>query len=60
MSLSIYIYPPAMQETLGSIHVLGKSAGEGAGCPVQYSCLGDLMDRGAWWVIIHEVTKSWK
>jgi len=47
-----------MQETLGSNPALGKSPGDGDGYPVQYSCLGDLMDRGAWWVKIHEVTKS--
>ena len=31
---------------------------EGNGNPLQYSCLGNLMDRGAWWAIAHEVTKS--
>ena len=29
------------------------------GNPLQYSCLGNLMDRGAWWVIVHGVAKSW-
>jgi len=33
--------------------------GEGNGNPLQYSCLKNSMDRGAWWVIVHGVTKSW-
>ena len=34
---------------LGSIPRLGRSPGEGNGDPLQYSCLGNPMDRGAWW-----------
>ena len=37
---------------------LGKSPGEGYGNPLQYSCLENLMDRGAWWTVVHRVTKS--
>ena len=37
---------------------LGRSPGEGNGNPLQYSCLEDSMDRGAWWAIVHGVTKS--
>ena len=33
--------------------------GEGNGNPFQYSCLGNPMDRGAWWDTVHRVTKSW-
>ena len=33
----------------------GKSPGEGNGNPLQYSCLGNPMDRGAWWATIHGV-----
>ena len=33
--------------------------GEGNGNPFQYSCLDNSMDRGAWWAIVHEVTRSW-
>ena len=46
--------PPAMQETtydaedLGSIPVSRRSPGGGNGNPLQYSCLGNPMDRGAW------------
>ena len=32
--------------------------GEGNGTPLQYSCLENPMDRGAWWAAVHEVTKS--
>jgi len=35
-------------EDLGSIPGSGKSPGEGNGYPLQYSCLEDSMDRGAW------------
>ena len=44
---------------LGSILGLGRSPGEGNVSPLQYSCLGNLMDRGAWWVTVHGVAKSW-
>ena len=43
----------------GSIPGLGISPGEGNSNPLQYSCLENPMDRGAWWTIIHGVTKSW-
>ena len=38
---------------LGSIPVLGRSPGEGNGNPLQYSCLENPMDRGAWWATVH-------
>ena len=41
----------------GSTPRSGRYSGEGNGNPLQYSCLGNLMDRGAWWAIVHEVTK---
>ena len=37
---------------------LGSSPGEGNGNPLQYSCLGNPMDRGFWWATVHGVTKS--
>ena len=43
---------------LGLIPGLGRSPGEGNGDPLQYSCLGDPMDRGAWWATVHGVTES--
>ena len=38
---------------------VGKIPWEGNGNPLQYSCLEDPMNRGAWWAIVHRVTKSW-
>jgi len=43
---------------LGSIPGLGRSPGAGNGNSLQYSCLGNPMDRGAWWAPIHGVAKS--
>ena len=42
----------------GSIPGSGRSPGEGNGNPIQYSCLENPMDRGAWWATVHGVTKS--
>ena len=36
----------------------GRSPGEGNGNPLQYSCLENSMDRGAWWAVVYGVTKS--
>ena len=44
---------------LSSIPGLGRSPVEGNGNPLQYSCLENSMDRGAWWAVVHGVTKSW-
>ena len=41
-----------------SIPVLGRSPGEGNGNPLQYTCLENPMDRGAWLATIHGVAKS--
>ena len=42
---------------LGSIPGSGRSPGEGNGCPLQYSCIENSMDRGTWWATVHEVTE---
>ena len=42
----------------GSISGLGRSSGEGNANPLQYSCLENPMDRGAWRAIVHRVAKS--
>ena len=44
---------------LGSIPGSGRSPGEGNGNPLQYSCLENPMDGGAWWAAVHGVAKSW-
>ena len=38
---------------------LGRSSGGGNGNSVQYSCWDNSMDRGAWWVSVRGITKSW-
>ena len=43
---------------LSSIPGLGSSPGEGNGNPLQYSCLENLMDGGAWQATVHRVSKS--
>ena len=42
----------------GSIPGSGRSPGEGNGNPLQYSCLENPMDRGAWWATVHGVAES--
>ena len=42
----------------GSIPRLGKFPGEGNGYPLQYSCLGNAMDRGTWQAVVPGVPKS--
>ena len=43
---------------LGSIPGSGRSPGKGIGYPLQYSCMENSMDRGAWWATVHAVEKS--
>ena len=43
----------------GLIPGSGRYPGEGNGYPLQYSCLENSMDRGAWGAIVHGVSKSW-
>ena len=42
---------------VGSIPGLGRSFGKGNGNPLQYSYLGNPMDRGTWWATVYEVAK---
>ena len=46
-------------EDPGLIPALGKSSGEENGNPLQYSCLENPKDRGAWRATVREVAKSW-
>ena len=50
--------PPANAGDMVSIPGSGRSPGEENGNPLQYSCLGNLMDRGAWQATVHGITKS--
>ena len=50
--------PPAKAGDLGSISGSGRSSGEGNGNPLQYSCLENSMDRGAWHAAVHGVAKE--
>ena len=45
-------------EDMGSIPGSGRSPGGGDGNPLQYSCLKNPMDRGAWWATVQRVAKS--
>jgi len=49
---------PAMQEDRGSIPGSGRSLGEGNSNPLQYSCLGNPMNREAWKATVPGVAKS--
>ena len=50
--------PPANAEDTGLLPESGRSPGGGHGNPLQYSCLENPMDRGAWQAIVHGVAKS--
>ena len=49
---------PAKVGDTGLIAVSGRSPGEGNGNLFQYSCLGNPMDRGAWWATVHGIAKG--
>ena len=53
--------PPANGDItyMGLIPGSGRSPGGGHGNPLQYSCLENPVDRGAWWATVHLVTESW-
>ena len=50
--------PPANAGDVGAIPGLGRVPGEGNGNPLQYSCLQNPMDGGAWQATVHGVAKS--
>ena len=49
---------PAMEEIGSSVPGLGRYPGEGNGNPLQYSCMGNPMDRGVWWATVYGLTKE--
>ena len=50
--------PPANAGEVGSVPGSGRSPRGGNDNPLQYPCLGNSMDRGAWWATVHGVTES--
>ena len=50
---------PANVGDVSSVPGWGRCPGEGNGNPLQYSCLENSMDRGAWRATVHRVAKSW-
>ena len=55
---SVVNNPPANSGNVGSIRGWGRAPGEGNSNPLQYSCLGNLINRRAWRVIVHAVAKE--
>ena len=55
---SVVKNPTANAGDVGSVPGLGRSPGEGRGNPLQYSCLGNPMDRGACQATVHGVAKE--
>ena len=47
-----------MVNNLPAMPGLGRSPGKENGNPLQYSCLGNSMDRGAWWATVHGIAKE--
>ena len=56
--MSVVKNPAAKVGDVGSVPGSGRSPGEGNGIPLQHYCLGNPMDRGAWWATVHGVTKE--
>ena len=61
MALAVKNSPASAEdaEAPGSTPGLGRSPGGGIGNPLQYSCLENPLERGAWWATVHGVTKNW-
>ena len=55
---SVVKNPLANAEDMGSIPASRRSPGEGNGNPFQYYCLGNPIDRQAWWATVHSVVKE--
>ena len=55
---SVVKNPPTKAGDMGLIPESGRSPGDGNGNPLQYSCLGNSMNRAVWWATVHGVAKS--
>ena len=51
--------PPANAGDVASISGSGRARGDRNGNPLQYSCLENPIDRGAWWATAHGLAKGW-
>ena len=62
-NVNLHYYEPENDNSFSTcfhhLKVLRIILGEGNGTPLQYSCLENPMDRGAWWAAVHGVSKSW-
>ena len=58
LGASVVKNPPANAEDAGLIPGSGKSSGERNGNSLQYSCLGNPMDRGVWWTTDQRVSRT--
>ena len=56
--LSPWCHPTISSSVVSFSSCLQSFSGEGNGNPLQFSCLGNPMDRGAWWATVHGITKS--
>ena len=56
--VSVITNPPAKAGDAGSIPGSARSSEEGNCNSLQYSCLGNSMESGAWWATVHGVTKE--
>ena len=56
--VSVVENPPGNAGDMGLIPGSGRSPGEGNGNPLQYSCLENPLDRGAWWATVHGVARE--
>ena len=59
VTLAVKNLPAGDARDVGSICGSGRSPEGGPGNPLQYSCLENPMERGAWWATVHGVVKSW-
>ena len=58
MDLALTAFFSLEIHTFSSFALLGNVVGEGNGNPLQYSCLENPVDRGAWWAAVHGVAQS--
>ena len=59
VALVVMSLPANAGEDAGLIPGVGRSAGGGHGNSLQYSCLENPMDGGAWWATVYGVTRRW-